>query len=69
MCPFGDIKDVPDSCDGKSGFFIVGSSCAIQNRIAHVSSWFLCSASEFDRKKTQPPNQPTHGEARANSSS
>ena len=27
MCPFGDIKDVPDSSYGQSGFFIVGSSC------------------------------------------
>ena len=29
MCPFGDKKDFPCSCDGKFGFFIVGSSCAI----------------------------------------
>ena len=29
MCPFGDIKDVPGSCDEISGFVIVGSSCAI----------------------------------------
>ena len=29
MCPFGDIKDIHGSCDGISGFFIVGSSCAI----------------------------------------
>ena len=29
MFPCGDIKDVPGSCDGISGFFIVWSSCAI----------------------------------------
>ena len=29
MCPFGDIMDVPDSCDEKVGFFIAGSSCPI----------------------------------------
>ena len=28
MCPLGDIKEVPGSCDGISGFFIVGSPCA-----------------------------------------
>ena len=31
MAHFGDIKDIPDSCDGNFGFFIVGSSCAIQD--------------------------------------
>ena len=29
MCPFGDIKDIPDSCNGSFGFFIIESSCAI----------------------------------------
>ena len=29
MSPFGDIMDVPDSCDEKVGFFIAGSSCPI----------------------------------------
>ena len=46
MCPFGDIKDVPDSCDGKSGFVIVGSSCTIcplSKNVLHMSLAGSCA--------------------------
>ena len=55
MCPFGDIKDVPDSCDGKSGFFIVESSCAIcplSKTVLHLPLADSCGAT-FDNEKTK----------------
>jgi len=57
MCPFGDIKDVPGSCDGKSGFFIVGSSCAIcplSKTVLHLS--VDCPSAEL---QSVTDNQPT----------
>ena len=60
MCPFGDIKDVPDSCDGKSGFFIVGSLCAtcpLSKTILHLS--VACLGAELQSVTDQTTNQPT----------
>ena len=59
MCPFGDIKDVPDSCDGKSGFFIVGSSCTIcplSKNVLDMSLAGVCA--ELQSVTDLPPNQP-----------
>ena len=49
MCPFGDIKDVPDSSYGKSGFFNVGSLCAIfplSKTVLHLS--VACPSAELE---------------------
>ena len=62
MCPFGDIKDVPGSCDGKSGFFIVGSSCAIcplSKTVLHLS--VDCPSAELQSVTDNQPNNPTQG--------
>ena len=71
MCLFGDIKDVPDSCDGKSGFVIAGSSCAIyplSKPVLHLTLADSCV--ELQSVTDQPPNQaskhPTPSEIRAN---
>ena len=47
MYPFGDIKHIPDSCDGSSGFlFIVRSSSTIcpisKNHIVFLLIYLLC---------------------------
>ena len=43
ICNCGDIKDVPDSCDGKYVFW--GGSAPLQKGIAQLSYWFWCWAS------------------------
>ena len=59
MCPFGDIKDVPDSSNGKSGFFIVGSSCATCPLSKTVLHLYVASPSiELQSVTHQPPNHP-----------
>ena len=63
MCPFGDIKDVPDSCVGKSEFFIVGSSCTVcplSKNVLHMSLAGSCA--ELESVTELPPTQPTPGE-------
>ena len=65
MCPFGDIKDVPDSCDGKSGFFIVGLSCSIcplSKNVLHLTLTDFCVElkSVTDQESNQPTTQPTN---------
>ena len=59
MCPFGDIKDVPDSSYGKSGFFIVGSSCAtcpLSKTVLHLS--VACFSAELQSVTDyQPPTR------------
>ena len=61
MCPFGDIKDVPDSSYGKSGFFIVGSSCAdcpLSKTVLQLSvAW---SSAELQSVTHNLPNHPTN---------
>ena len=48
MGSFGDIKDVPDSCDGEVGFFIAGSSCPICPHSKTVSNLSVaCSSAEL----------------------
>ena len=65
MCPFGDKKDIPDSFDGKSGFVIVGSSCAIcplSKTVLYISLPGSCAKlqSVTDHPTTQPPNYATN---------
>ena len=63
MCPFVDIKDVPDSCDGKSGFFIVGSSCTIcplSKTVLHLA--VACLSAELQSVTDRPTDKPTQGE-------
>ena len=55
MCPFGDIKDVPDSGYGKSGFFIVGLSFAtypLAKTILNLS--VACPSAELQSVTDQP---------------
>ena len=62
MCPFGDIKDVPDSFDGKSGFFIVGSSCAIcplSKTVLHLP--VACPSAQLESVTHQSTNQSMQG--------
>ena len=62
MCPFGDIKDVSDSSNGKSGFFIVGSSCAtcpLSKTVLHLS--VACPSAELQSVMHHPTNQPMPG--------
>ena len=74
MCPIGDIKDVPDSCDGKFGFFTVENSCTIcplSKNVLHMSLAGSCAElqSVTDNPTTQQTTQqtthPTPGEDRA----
>ena len=61
MCPFGDIKDVPDSSYGKSGFFIVGSSCAtcpLSKTVLNLS--VACPSTELQSVTHQGTNQPKY---------
>ena len=68
MCPFGDIKDVPDSCDGISGFFTVGSSCAVCPLSKTVLNLSLAdSCVELQSVTDQASKHPTPSEVRANS--
>ena len=61
MCPFGDIKDIPDSCVGNFGFFIVGSSCAIQDLSKMVLNLSVAAPStELQSVTYKPTNQPTN---------
>ena len=61
MCPFGDIKDVPGSCDEISGFFIVGSSCAICHLSKTVLHLYLAdSCVELESMTHQPTDQPKY---------
>ena len=53
ICNCGDIKDVPDSCDGKYVFWgdLHVQSAPLQKGIAQLSYWFWCWASwatEYD---------------------
>ena len=60
MCPFGAIKDAPDSCDFKVGFIIVGSSCAIWLLYKTVLNLSIAgSCAELQSVTHQPTYQPT----------
>ena len=64
MCNFGDIRDVSDSCDGKSDFVIVESSYAISplsKNILHMSLRSSCIElqSVMHQATIQPTMQPT----------
>ena len=68
MCPSGDIKDVPGSCDGKSGFFIIGSSCVFCSLSKTAFHLFLAhSCVELQSVTDQLTNQLTPSEVSANS--
>ena len=48
MCSFGDIKDVPDSCDDEFEFFIAVSSCPICLLSKSVSNLSVaCTSAEL----------------------
>ena len=70
MCPFGDIMDVPDSCDEKVGFCIARSSCPIcplSKTVKHLS--VPCPSAELqsvtDYKTSRPTDRATSSEPRA----
>ena len=65
MCPFGDIKYVPDSCDEEVRCVIAGSSCPICPHSKTVLNMSVaCSSTEL---KSVTPNR-LNSEVRATSS-
>ena len=61
MCSIGDIKHIPDFSYGKSGFFIVGSSCAICHLSKTVLHLYLAdSCVELESMTHQPTDQPKY---------
>ena len=58
LSPFGDIKDVPDSCDEEVGFFIGGSSspiCSSSKMVLSLSVAYSCA--EIQSVTDQPTDQ------------